>query len=87
VATLVIRDVDPEVKARLRRRAAENGRSMEAETRAALQEAVGSIRPSRGLGTFIHAEFVISQVIGTAEPALSQFWRRGSPVGWYSFVG
>jgi antitoxin FitA len=57
MATLVIRDLDPEVKARLRRRAAENGRSMEAEARVALQEAVGSIRPSRGLGTFIHEEF------------------------------
>jgi plasmid stability protein len=57
VATLVIRDLDPEVKARLRRRAAENGRSMEAEARAVLQEAVGSIRPPSGLGTFIHEEF------------------------------
>jgi antitoxin FitA len=57
VATLVIRDLDPEVKARLRRRAAANGRSMEAEARAALQEAVGSIRPSRRLGTFIHEQF------------------------------
>jgi antitoxin FitA len=56
LATLVIRDLDPEVKARLRRRAAENGRSMEAEARAVLQEAVGSTRPSRGLGTFIHDE-------------------------------
>jgi plasmid stability protein len=57
MATLVIRDLDPEVKARLRRRAAANGRSMEAEARAALQEAVGSIRPTRRLGTFIHEQF------------------------------
>jgi plasmid stability protein len=57
MATLVIRDLDPEVKARLRRRAAANGRSMEAEARAALQEAVGSIRPSRRLGTFIREQF------------------------------
>jgi plasmid stability protein len=41
MATIVIRDLDPDVKARLRRRAADNGRSMEAEARAALQEAVG----------------------------------------------
>jgi plasmid stability protein len=57
---LVIRDLDPEVKARLRRRAAANGRSMEAEARATLQQAVGSIRPSRRLGTFIHEQFAES---------------------------
>jgi hypothetical protein len=57
MATLVIRELDPEVKARLRRRAATNGRSMEAEARVVLQEAVGSIRPSRRLGTFIHEQF------------------------------
>jgi plasmid stability protein len=57
VATLVIRDLDPEVKARLRRRAAANGRSTEAEARAALQEAFGIIRPTRRLGSFIHEQF------------------------------
>jgi antitoxin FitA len=69
MATLVIRDLDPEVKARLRKRAAENGRSMEAEARAALAESVGSVRPPRGLGTFIHAEFAWVEGIEFEIPA------------------
>ena len=60
MATLVIRDLDSDVKERLRRRAAANGRSMEAEARAVLQHAVGSIRPSSRLGSFIHEQFVES---------------------------
>jgi plasmid stability protein len=40
MATLVIRDLDDEVKARLRVQAAEHGRSMEAEARAILAAAV-----------------------------------------------
>ena len=57
MATLVIRDLDDEVKARLRVQAAENGRSMEAEARAILALAVRGRRPSRGLGTFIHDQW------------------------------
>lgn len=44
MATITVRDLDEEVRSRLRVRAAENGRSMEAEVRAILEEAV---RPSR----------------------------------------
>lgn len=40
MAQLVVRDLDEEVKARLRRRAAEHGRSMEAEARDILTHAV-----------------------------------------------
>jgi len=40
MAALSIRDLDDEVKERLRRRAAGNGRSMEAEVRVILAEAV-----------------------------------------------
>ncbi len=40
MATLTIRNLDPSLKARLRVRAAQNGRSMEAEVRAILGEAV-----------------------------------------------
>jgi plasmid stability protein len=39
VATLIIRNVDDETKSRLMRRAAENGRSTEAEGRHILREA------------------------------------------------
>ena len=41
MATLTIRKVDPEVQKRLRVRAAENGRSMEAELRQIIKDAVG----------------------------------------------
>ena len=53
MATLVIRDLDDDVKARLRVQAAEHGRSMEAEARAILARAVGRDRPARGLGSYI----------------------------------
>ena len=43
-ATLTIRNLDPAIKERLRVRAARNGRSMEAELRAILTEAVGADR-------------------------------------------
>jgi plasmid stability protein len=57
MASLVIRDLDDDVKARLRIRAAENGRSMEAEARAILAAAVTGGRPPRALGTFIRDRF------------------------------
>ena len=56
MASLVIRDLDDEVKSRLRVRAAQRGRSMEAEAREILTAAVRSGRPARGLGSFIHAQ-------------------------------
>ena len=42
MATLTIRNVNPEVQKRLRVRAAQNGRSMEAELRQILKDAVGA---------------------------------------------
>ena len=57
MATLVIRDLDDEVKARLRVRAAEHGRSMEAEARAILATELNSRRPARGLGSYISTRF------------------------------
>lgn len=57
MATLVIRDLDEDVKARLRVQAAEHGRSMEAEAREILGRAVAGRRPARGLGTYIHDQF------------------------------
>ena len=40
MSMLTVRDLDPEVKAKLRQRAARHGRSMEAEVRLILAEAV-----------------------------------------------
>jgi plasmid stability protein len=56
MATLTIRDLDDELRARLRVRAAEHGRSMEAEVRAILAEALA--KPVLvGLGSRVHQRF------------------------------
>jgi plasmid stability protein len=57
MATLTIRGLDDETKARLRVRAARQGRSMEAEVRAILEEALPSPQVSGGLGSRINARF------------------------------
>ncbi|MDE0473391.1 MAG: plasmid stabilization protein [Gammaproteobacteria bacterium] len=49
MASIIIRNLEEGVKTRLRVRAAENGRSMEAEARVILRRAVGR-RPSQGEG-------------------------------------
>jgi len=53
----MIRDLDEDVKARLRVQAAEHGRSMEAEARALLAAAVSGWRPPRGLASYIRGQF------------------------------
>ena len=55
MASLVIRNLDDDVKARLRVRAAEHGRAMEAEAREILAAALRSERPERGLGTYLRS--------------------------------
>ena len=59
VAALTIRNLDQAVKERLRVRAAEHGRSMEAEARRILQTALGEpLQPARrNLYERIHARF------------------------------
>ena len=57
MAQLLVRNLDDDVKARLRVRAAEHGRSMEEEVRVILRQAVESERPKLGLGTEIAALF------------------------------
>ena len=58
MASITIRNLDDDVKTRLRVRAAENGRSMEEEARVILREAVGREEvPAKGLGTAIHELF------------------------------
>ncbi len=59
MGSLLIRDLDDDVKARLRIRAAENGHSMEAEARAIIAKALVDQReahrdPRYGLGTYLH---------------------------------
>ena len=58
MASITVRNLDDEVKHKLRIRAAEHGCSMEAEVREILSEAVNSTpRPRKGLGTRIHERF------------------------------
>lgn len=57
MATLTIRDVDEDLKAKLRVRAAENGRSMEAEVRAILATVLTRPIPTQGMGTRIRERF------------------------------
>lgn len=58
MASITIRNLDDEVKTRLRVRAATNGRSMEEEARVILREAVKEEEASeKGLGTKLHELF------------------------------
>jgi len=58
MAQLVVRNIEEQVKARLKRRAARRGRSMEEEVRDILRDAVkGEETPAGGLGTRITSRF------------------------------
>ena len=58
MASITIRNLDDEVKTRLRVRASANGRSMEEEARLILAEAVDrNTAPQEGLGTATHELF------------------------------
>ncbi len=57
MASITIRNLDDDVKTRLRTRAASNGRSMEKEVRLILREAVGRAAESENLVVFIHECF------------------------------
>lgn len=59
MAQLIVRNLEPEMKERLRRRAAVHGRSMEQEVRDILQAALAREEdtPAEGLGTRISRRF------------------------------
>ena len=58
MASITIRNLDDDVKDGIRKRAADNGRSMEEEVRVILRQAVElEDMPDRGLGTAIHELF------------------------------
>lgn len=56
MSTLTVRNLDDDLKARLRVRAAEHGRSMEAEAREILRESLAGGEDG-GLGSWIHERF------------------------------
>ncbi len=64
MATLTIRNLDDDVKARLRIAAAQHQRSMEEEARDILRRALSRESGQRGLGRRIHERFA---VLGGAE--------------------
>ena len=58
MASITIRNLDDDVKTRLRKRAAGHGRSMEQEARLILADAVErEAAPAKGLGTALHQLF------------------------------
>ena len=57
MASITIRNLDDNVKTRLRMRAAGNGRSMEEEARMILGEAVGRETEPKNLAAFIRESF------------------------------
>lgn len=68
MASITIRNLDDEVKARLRVRAASNGRSVEEEVRLILRDAVGSKPGSRNLVSVIRSRFGPSNGMGLELP-------------------
>ena len=57
MATLTVRDLDDELRAQLRVRAAHHGRSMEAEVRAILRDVLARPETSVGLGSRVIQRF------------------------------
>ena len=57
MGSITIRNLDDDVKRRLRVRAAEHGRSMEEEAREILRQVVGRPPPARNLGQQVHDRF------------------------------
>ena len=73
MATLTIRDVDEKIRAQLRIRAARHGRSMEAEVRAILRQALSTDSDdSGGLGTRIHQRFATVGGVDIEQPARTE---------------
>ena len=57
MASITIRNLDDDVKTRLRVQAADNGRSMEEEARLILRDAVGRKPSSRNLASIVRSHF------------------------------
>lgn len=79
MSTMTIRNIDEELKAKLKLRAAERGHSMEAEVREILAAALARPVPEKGLATWIHEHFA---EIGGVELDIP---RRNSPARYVDF--
>ena len=76
MASITIRNLDDDVKRRLRVRAAGNGRSMEEEARLILREAVGCKLGSQDLASIIRSYFGPSNGVDLATRAAPNRLRR-----------
>ena len=72
MATLTIRDLDEALRAKLRLRAAGHGRSMEAEVREILREALVSPPTTEGLGRRIRQRFADVGFVEIEVPSRSE---------------
>jgi len=77
MASITIRNLDDDVKRRLRVRAAEHGRSMEEEARHILRQVVGQPSAPKNLGQSIHQRFAALGGVDLALPARTPM--RASP--------
>ncbi len=69
MASITIRNLDDDIKQRLRVRAAEHGRSMEEEAREILRRVMGESAPPRNLAAAIRARLVASDRVDLELPA------------------
>ena len=77
MASITIRNLDDDIKRRLRVRAAEHGRSMEEEARDILRRVVGQPSAPKNLGQAIHARF--AAVGGFDQPPIKRGPMRPTP--------
>jgi plasmid stability protein len=76
MAAITIRNLDDELKARLRVRAAGHGRSMEEEVRTILRDSVASDDSQIGLGTRIRELFASVGGVDIPQPERREFPRH-----------
>ena len=67
MASITIRDIDDDLKQRLKQRAAVHGRSMEAEARGILEDALGTKPPAPAPGNLADAIRAIVEPLGGIE--------------------
>lgn len=78
MSTLTVRNIEPEIKDKLRLRAAAHGRSMEEEVRSILRQAMTQDARPSGLGSRIHARFAAMGGVALPLPDRSDLPRFAS---------
>jgi plasmid stability protein len=68
MSTLTIRNIDTEIKDKLRLAAAANGRSMEEEVRTILRSVLSQPAPAKGLGSRLSARFAAIGGVDLPQP-------------------